>query len=133
MIRAACVATWIAMVAFLGTSFSVRGDDLPDLGEAARAELSPQMERKIGERIMNEIRLREPSYIDDAELNDYLNALGRRLVAASASPARRRCPNSSRPPAISSSGDRGGRRRLAAIFFRRNIGGAIGPGAGGLP
>ena len=76
------------MVAFLGTSFSVRGDDLPDLGEAARAELSPQMERKIGERIMNEIRLREPSYIDDAELNDYLNALGRRLVAASASPAR---------------------------------------------
>jgi hypothetical protein len=46
------------------------------LGEAARAELSPQLERKIGERILNEIRLREPSYVDDPELSDYLNNLG---------------------------------------------------------
>ena len=36
---------------------------------------------------MNEIRLREPSYVDDPEINDYLNALGRRLVEASANPA----------------------------------------------
>ena len=45
-------------------------DDLPDLGESARAELSPQIERKLGESIMNEIRLREPSYVDDPEIND---------------------------------------------------------------
>lgn len=62
-------------------------EDLPDLGEAARAELSPQTERKIGERILNEIRLREPSYIDDPEVSDYLNQLGNRLVAASSNPA----------------------------------------------
>lgn len=61
-------------------------DDLPDLGESARAELSPQLERKVGERIMNEIRLREPSYIDDPEVDDYLNRLGRRLVEASDNP-----------------------------------------------
>lgn len=61
-------------------------DDLPDLGESARAELSPQIERKIGESIMNEIRLREPSYVDDPEINDYLNRLGRRLAEASANP-----------------------------------------------
>ena len=61
-------------------------NDLPDLGESARAELSPQVERRIGESIMNEIRLREPSYVDDPEINDYLNALGRRLVEASANP-----------------------------------------------
>lgn len=61
-------------------------DDLPDLGESARAELSPQVERRIGESIMNEIRLREPSYVDDPELNDYLNGLGRRLVESSANP-----------------------------------------------
>jgi predicted Zn-dependent protease len=61
-------------------------DELPDLGEAARAELSPQLERKIGERILNEIRLREPSYVDDPELSDYLNRWGARLVAASANP-----------------------------------------------
>lgn len=61
-------------------------DDLPDLGESARAELSPQLERRIGEKIMNEIRLREPAYIDDPEISDYLNRLGLRLVEASANP-----------------------------------------------
>ena len=61
--------------------------ELPDLGESARAEISAQMERKIGERIMNEIRLREPTYVDDAEVSDYLNRLGGRLVQASANPA----------------------------------------------
>ena len=65
---------------------SVLADDLPDLGESARAELSPQLERKVGESIMNEIRLREPSYIDDPEVSDYLNRLGSRLVEASANP-----------------------------------------------
>ncbi len=61
-------------------------DDLPDLGESSRAELSPQLERQIGETIMNEIRSREPSYVDDPEINDYLAALGSRLVEASANP-----------------------------------------------
>lgn len=80
------VALHLALsVAIAGSSF-VRADDLPDLGEAARAEFSPQVERKIGESIMNEIRLREPSYVDDPEINDYLNRLGRRLVEASANP-----------------------------------------------
>jgi len=64
----------------------VRADNLPDLGESARAELSPQVERRIGENILNEIRLREPSYVDDPEINDYLNNLGRRLAEASANP-----------------------------------------------
>ena len=31
---------------------------------------------------MNEIRLREPTYVDDPEINDYLNGLGRRLGTA---------------------------------------------------
>ena len=73
-----------AVVSF--SVFPVLADDLPDLGESARAELSPQLERKVGENIMNEIRLREPSYIDDPEIGDYLNRLGRRLVEASANP-----------------------------------------------
>jgi len=59
---------------------------LPDLGESSRADLSPQLERKIGESIMNDIRLHEPTYVDDPEVNDYLNGLGQRLVAASADP-----------------------------------------------
>ena len=77
----------VLLSALLITAMPVAlADDLPDLGESARAELSPQVERRIGESIMNEIRLREPSYVDDPEINDYLNSLGRRLVEASANP-----------------------------------------------
>ncbi|MBK8524804.1 MAG: hypothetical protein IPL58_12365 [Betaproteobacteria bacterium] len=57
------------------------GDSLPDLGESARADLSPQLEKKIGESIMNDIRLHESSYVDDPEVNDYLNRLGLRLAS----------------------------------------------------
>ncbi|MCP5269266.1 MAG: M48 family metallopeptidase [Zoogloeaceae bacterium] len=63
-------------------------DSLPDLGESARADLSPQLERKIGDSIMNDIRLHEPTYVDDAEVSGYLNRLGQRLVAASTEPSR---------------------------------------------
>ncbi len=57
-------------------------DGLPDLGEVAQATFSPQAERKLGEAIMAEIR-RDRSLLDDAELTEYLNNLGYRLVAAS--------------------------------------------------
>lgn len=86
MITVRCPVVWCLLLVLLGGAPRVVADDLPDLGEAARSELSPQMERKIGERIFNEIRLREPSYVDDADINDYLNRLGGRLVAASANP-----------------------------------------------
>ncbi len=79
------VCSTLALFAVAGANL-VSAADLPDLGESARAELSPQVERRIGESIMNEIRLREPSYVDDPEISDYLNALGRRLVEASANP-----------------------------------------------
>lgn len=57
-------------------------EGLPDLGEASRADLPPHLERRIGETIMRDIRLREPAYIDDVEVTAYLNALGARLSAA---------------------------------------------------
>ena len=85
--RFACSAlTFAAIIAISGISSFAFADDLPDLGESARAELSPQLERRIGESIMNEIRLREPTYVDDSEINDYLNRLGARLVESSANP-----------------------------------------------
>ena len=79
-------AVLLAVVSIAGAC-PASAADLPDLGESARTEFSPQVERRIGETIMNEIRLREPSYVDDPEINDYLNGLGRRLVEASANPA----------------------------------------------
>jgi predicted Zn-dependent protease len=58
-------------------------EGLPDLGESAQADLPPQMEKRIGESIMRDIRLREPSYLDDPEIDAYLNRLGRKLTAQS--------------------------------------------------
>ena len=55
---------------------------LPDLGDASSSDLSLQMERRIGESVMREIR-RDPQYLDDPEIAEYLNSLGARLVSAS--------------------------------------------------
>ena len=55
---------------------------LPELGDVSGAAFSPADERKLGERIMRDIR-RDPAYLDDAEVADYANALGSRLTARS--------------------------------------------------
>lgn len=57
--------------------------DLPDLGDVASSDLSPLMERRIGESIMQQIRWRDASYLDDREVEGYINRLGLRLVSAS--------------------------------------------------
>ena len=36
---------------------------------------------RIGEQVMADIRFHDPSYLDDAEVTEYLNLLGGRLVA----------------------------------------------------
>jgi beta-barrel assembly-enhancing protease len=58
-------------------------EGLPDLGDASQTTLSPQLERKIGEQIVRDIRQYETSYYDDPDVIDYLNNLGYRLVASS--------------------------------------------------
>lgn len=58
---------------------------LPDLGDPAQAGLSAAKEKRIGELTMRDIRLNETSYIDDPEVEYYLNGLGRRLAAAGGS------------------------------------------------
>jgi predicted Zn-dependent protease len=58
---------------------------LPDLGDPAQAGLSAAKEKRIGELTMRDIRLNEPSYIDDPEVEYYLDSLGRRLAAAGGS------------------------------------------------
>ena len=55
---------------------------LPELGDTSGELLSPALERKIGEQAMREIRFREPSYLEDPELTEYVNEVGRRIVAA---------------------------------------------------
>ena len=54
---------------------------LPALGESASDDLSISAERRIGEQIMREGR-RDPTYLDDAVLLDYIYTLWAPLVAA---------------------------------------------------
>ena len=75
----AAVALLTALAIALPPAFAQT--DLPDLGGTAESALSPQLERQIGESIMRDIRFREPSYVDDPEVTEYLNLLGGRLVA----------------------------------------------------
>ncbi|HEY0295719.1 MAG TPA: M48 family metalloprotease [Bordetella sp.] len=58
---------------------------LPSMGAASGYDLSPAQERQLGEAIMVQGR-RDPAYIDDAELNQYLTAMGRKLAAFAPNP-----------------------------------------------
>lgn len=66
----------------LGCAVSIASaQNLPTLGDSAREELTPMLERKVGEEIMHEIT-RDPDYIDDAPLLEYMNRVGSNLVEA---------------------------------------------------
>lgn len=67
------------------TSLLGHAEGLPDLGDISSATVSPQQEREIGLQSMVDIRA-DPSYLDDAEISDYLNQLGGRLASHSSEP-----------------------------------------------
>ena len=54
---------------------------LPDLGDAAMAQLPPFLERRLGEAIMVDGR-RDPAYLDDPDLSHYLQQMADRLITA---------------------------------------------------
>ena len=60
---------------------------LPDLGDVSSAALSDQQETVLGNRIMREVHA-DPDYIDDPEIEDYINNLGQHLLAVADSPHR---------------------------------------------
>lgn len=70
-----CLVAWTVPVAM--------AEGLPDLGEVAQADLSPLLEKRIGESIMQEVRQKDPSFLDDPEINGYLNRIGHRLASNS--------------------------------------------------
>lgn len=65
---------------------SAIADELPDLGDVSQSVITPAQERRLGESIMRQIRA-DPAYLDDADVSDYLNAVGYRLVGSSPDPA----------------------------------------------
>lgn len=60
-------------------------EGLPDLGDVSQTVLTPLQERQIGQQSMLQIRASK-QFLDDAEINDYLNQLGSKLVENSAEP-----------------------------------------------
>lgn len=80
------LAAILAVLLALGPGGSVYAEGLPDLGDAAQSDISPLVEKKVGEQIFNDIR-RDPDYLNDPEVTDYLERLGGRLTAASPDPA----------------------------------------------
>ena len=56
--------------------------DLPDLGEVSRQYFSDQEEQTLGRAIMRDV-YNDPRYLDDPEIEAYLNQLGYKLVSVS--------------------------------------------------
>lgn len=75
----------LALLLSLALAFPVHAADLPDLGDVGAADFSPAAERRIGEQIIREIR-RDAAYLDDPEIEEYVNRLGRKLAASSQNP-----------------------------------------------
>lgn len=73
----------LVLALLLAAPWCVAGaDELPELGDASQSALSPAQERGVGENIMRQLRA-SLAYMDDAEVTDYLNEVGYRLVAVS--------------------------------------------------
>jgi len=81
-IRRAVAAFLVATVGAVPAQTSgPLGANLPRLGDSSGQELSPTAERRLGETAMLQIR-RDPDYLDDPEVDDWLNGFGQRLVQA---------------------------------------------------
>lgn len=75
----------LALLLMLCFAPCAAADGLPDLGDASQAALTPLQEREIGQQSMMQIRASK-QFLDDSEVNDYLNQLGYRLVENSPEP-----------------------------------------------
>ena len=71
------------LLAFVLATQPVLAADLPDLGEVSRQYFSDQEEQTLGRTIMRDVYA-DPRYLDDPEIENYLNQLGYKLVSVSA-------------------------------------------------
>jgi len=82
-LRAVAAALLVAMpMAMAQTALApTKIPNLPSLGGTENQDLSPLMERKLGEEIMRDIR-RDRDYLDDGPILEYMNNFGNTLVDA---------------------------------------------------
>ena len=77
-VRRACVAVLCSALCVPPAWSQVR---LPSLGESASDDVTVATEKRLGEQIMREVR-RDPAYLDDPVLQEYLLSIWQPLVAA---------------------------------------------------
>lgn len=78
--RAPALFTVLLIAGLIAPASGARGQSsLPDLGGSHELALSPQVERRLGESIVRDMR-RDPQFIDDPEISEYLGTLGARLT-----------------------------------------------------
>lgn len=75
--------TLALMLIFSSCAFS---DGLPELGDVSQTVINPIQERQIGQQSMMQIRASR-QFLGDAEISDYLNQLGYKLVQFSSEPS----------------------------------------------
>jgi len=78
VVRRACVAVLCSALCVPPAWSQVR---LPSLGESASDDVTVATEKRLGEQIMREVR-RDPAYLDDPVLQEYLLSIWQPLVAA---------------------------------------------------
>jgi predicted Zn-dependent protease len=76
------LSIWLALHLITGGVVRAESIVLPDLGDESLAAISPAQERKLGEDFMRQAR-RSLRFVEDPEINDYIQRLGLRLVAHS--------------------------------------------------
>src|SRR5205814_5196637 len=82
LLGALCAVSMLAPLASpVAQAQSQSANRLPALGDTASEDFGIGAERKLGDQIMREIR-RDPDYIDDPVLLEYLQSIWQPLVAA---------------------------------------------------
>ncbi|WP_306669758.1 M48 family metalloprotease [Allopusillimonas soli] len=79
-LRCACAGLALSLSCMAPAQVAAQPAGIPSMGAASSAELSPALERTLGDAIMEQGR-RDPTYISDPDVNQYLTSLGRKLVA----------------------------------------------------
>ena len=78
---AAAVALTLSLPFVATVLPAVAQTNLPELGDSSGALVTGQQERKLGAEAMREIRA-SGAWLNDPEVNAYLNDLGRRILDA---------------------------------------------------
>lgn len=77
--RAVVLSLTLALPHWLSPPVQAQPMGLPSMGGASASDLSPALERQLGELIIASGR-RDPTFVHDAEINQYLNRVARQLA-----------------------------------------------------